>query len=257
MWHMADELLHIESRERVRMLTLNRPAARNALSSDLVRALSAALIAADADADVSVVVLTGTDPAFCAGIDLKELARDREKYLAVLDSDSCIRAVPRMSKPIVGAINGATFTGGLELALGCDLLIASERAVFADTHLRVGVLPAGGMTARLPRVVGPARARRMSLTGEIVDATEALRIGLVTEVVPHDQLLPRAWELAAVIAQAEPRLLRALKQQYTEGDASIASALTREREIAQSATIAFEHLDERREAVMKHNRERL
>ena len=128
-----DELVHIETTGRVRVLTMNRPAARNALSSDLVRSLSAALIAADADAEVSVIVLTGADPAFCAGIDLKELARDREQYLAILDADSCIRQVPRMSKPVLGAINGATFTGGLELALGCDLLIASERAV-SPTH---------------------------------------------------------------------------------------------------------------------------
>jgi enoyl-CoA hydratase/carnithine racemase len=253
-----DDLLHVETRERVRLLTMNRPAARNALSGELVSELRAALVTADADPDVSVVVLTGADPAFCAGIDLKELARDRERYLALLDSESCIRQVPLMTKPVIGAINGATFTGGLELALGCDLLIASERAVFADTHIRVGVLPAGGMTVRLPRLVGPARARRMSLTGEIVDATEALRIGLVTELVPHDELLPRALEVAGSIAEVELDLLRALKRQYAEGDnATLATALAIEREIATAGTIAFEQLDQRRQAVMARNRQQL
>jgi enoyl-CoA hydratase/carnithine racemase len=101
-----------------------------------------------------------------------------------------------MRTPTIGAINGATFTGGLELALGCDFLIASERAVFADTHALVGILPGGGMTARLPNVVGSAMARRMSMTGEVVDAARAERIGLITEVVAHDRLLDRALELA-------------------------------------------------------------
>ena len=104
-------------------------------------------------------------------------------YFEEFRSQSCIAAVAEMRTPIVGAINGATFTGGLEMALGCDFLIASERAVFADTHARVGILPGGGMTARLPQVVGAAMARRLSMTGEVVDAARAERIGLVTEVV--------------------------------------------------------------------------
>ena len=106
-----------------------------------------------------------------------------------------------MATPVIGAINGATFTGGLELALGCDFLIASERAVFADTHARVGILPGGGLTARLPPLVGSGMARRMSMTGEVIDADRALRIGLVTEVVAHDRLLDRAVELAAMVAE--------------------------------------------------------
>jgi enoyl-CoA hydratase len=248
----------VSTHDRVRVLTLNRPQARNALSGELISALYSALITADAEPDVSVVVLTGTDPAFCAGVDLKELARDGEKYLARFEAEDCIRQVAVMTKPVVGAINGATFTGGFELALGCDFLIASDRAAFADTHVRVGVLPGGGLTARLSRRIGSAHARRLSLTGEVVDAAEALRIGLVTEVVPPGNLVRRAVELAGSIAQVDLGLLLPLKQQYAEGDsATLQFALRREREIGAATAIAFEQLDERRQAVMTRNRQQL
>ena len=126
-----------------------------------------------------------------------------------------------MRTPIIGAINGATFTGGLEMALGCDFLIASERAVFADTHARVGILPGGGMTARLPQLVGSAMARRLSMTGEVVDAARAERIGLVTEVVPHERLLDRALELAGQIAEVPGPTMLGLKEIYVTGAAAV------------------------------------
>src|ERR1700751_842672 len=187
---MTEPLVLIADHGAVRLLTLNRPQARNALSRDLIRATYAAVTEADADDSVRAVVLTGADPAFCAGVDLKEAQRDGLKYFEEFRSQSCIAAVAKMRTPVIGAVNGATFTGGLEIALGCDFLVASERALFADTHARVGVLPGGGMTARLPSVVGQAHARRMSLTGDVVDAARALQMGLVTEVVPHAALLP-------------------------------------------------------------------
>ena len=150
----------------VRVLTMNRPEARNALSPQLIGTLYAALREADDDASVRAVVLTGADPAFCAGVDLKEAQRLGSVYFEQFRNQSCIRQTGEMRTPIIAAINGAVFTGGLEMALGCDFLIASERAVFADTHARVGILPGGGMTARLPHVVGAAMARRLSMTGE-------------------------------------------------------------------------------------------
>lgn len=221
------------NRGAVRMLTLNRPQARNALSHEVIRALYAALKAADADEQVRAVVLTGTDPAFCAGVDLKEAARDGLTYFEEFRSQSCITAVREMRTPIIGAINGATFTGGLEIALGCDFLIASERAVFADTHARVGILPGGGMTARLPQVVGLAMARRMSMTGEVIDAARAERIGLVTEVVAHERLLERALELAESVAEVPGPTMLGLKQIYTEGAAAVIDpALAAEARIA-------------------------
>ena len=138
-----------------------------------------------------------------------------------------------MRTPIVGAINGAAFTGGLEMALGCDFLIASERAVFADTHARVGILPGGGMTARLPQLVGLGMARRLSMTGEVVDAARAERIGLVTEVVAHERLLDRALELAGQIAEVPGPTMLGLKEIYTTGAAAVIDpALAAEEKIA-------------------------
>lgn len=217
----ADELVIRADHGPVRVLTMNRPAVRNALSRGLIRALYAALKSADGDDSVRAVVLTGADPAFCAGIDLKEAARDGMKYFEEFRSQSCITAVAEMRTPTVGAINGSTFTGGLELALGCDFLVASERAVFADTHARVGILPGGGMTARLPQVVGGAMARRLSMTGEVVDAIRAERIGLVTEVVAHDRLLDRAVELVGQIAEVPGPTMMGLKEIYVRGASAV------------------------------------
>lgn len=248
----------ITDRDGVRVLTLNRPQARNALSHDLIRALYAALKAADADEAVRAVVLTGTDPAFCAGVDLKEAARDGLKYFEEFRSQSCITAVREMRTPIVGAINGATFTGGLEIALGCDFLVASERAVFADTHARVGILPGGGMTARLPQVVGLSMARRMSMTGEVIDATRAERIGLVTEVVAHDRLLERALELAGAIAEVSGPTMLGLKEIYTEGAAAVIDpALAAEARIAYAQHREFGDLGDRFRAVSERNKSQM
>jgi enoyl-CoA hydratase len=205
----------------VRMLTMNRPHARNALNRDLIEALYGALVEADTDQSVRVVVLTGADPAFCAGVDLKEAQQFGTDYFERFQSHNCITKPAELAKPIIGAINGATFTGGLEMALGCDFLIASDRAVFADTHARVGILPGGGMTARLPGLVGAAMARRLSMTGEVVDAEHAERIGLVTEVVPHEHLLHRAVEIATRIAEVPGPIMAGLKEIYVRGSATV------------------------------------
>lgn len=242
----------------VRLITLNRPEARNALSGELIRALHAALVACDRDEQVRAVVLTGTDPAFCAGLDLKEAARDGAAYFTQYDDASCITQVALLRTPVIGAVNGATFTGGLEIALGCDFLVASERAVFADTHARVGVLPGGGLTARLPAIVGQGHARRMSLTGEVVDAATALRMGLVTEVVPHGRLLSRARELAHGIAEVDPVVLQSVKQMYAQGwDATQGPSLAVESRIAAAQQPDFDKLDRRRREVLAHNRSQL
>jgi enoyl-CoA hydratase/carnithine racemase len=239
----------------VRLLTMNRPQARNALSRDLIRALYAALTEADDDDSVHAVVLTGADPAFCAGVDLKEAARDGSDYFAEFQSQSCITRVAQMRTPIIGAVNGAVFTGGLEMALGCDFLIASDRAVFADTHARVGILPGGGMTARLPQVVGAAMARRLSMTGEVIDAEQAERIGLVTEVVSHELLLDRAIELAAQIAEVPAATMAGLKEIYTRGgDPVISPALAAEQDIAGSQARDFSELSTRFDSVTARNR---
>lgn len=239
----------------VRVLTLNRPEARNALSRGLIKATYTALTEADADESVRAVVLTGADPAFCAGVDLKEAQRDGSAYFAEFQSHSCIDATGKMRTPIVAAINGAVFTGGLEMALGCDFLIASERAVFADTHARVGILPGGGMTARLPQLVGLGMARRLSMTGEVVDAARAERIGLVTEVVAHDRLLDRAIELASQIAEVPSATMLGLKEIYTTGVAAVIDpALAAEKRIAFAQDRDFDGLGDRFRAVSDRNK---
>ena len=187
------DLLLTETADRVRTITLNRPEARNALNSALQRATAAALTAAETDDAVDVVILTGADPAFCAGLDLKELGGSAENLRDVLDpGDSPFTVLVRMTKPVIGAVNGPCVTGGFELALACDFLVASERAAFADTHARVGLTPGGGMSVNLPQAVGLRKAKEMSLTGNYIDAAEAHRLGLVNVVVAHADLLQRA-----------------------------------------------------------------
>lgn len=208
--------LTVERAGGVALLTLNRPHARNALSSVLLRALSAAMAEADADDHVDVIVLTGADPAFCAGLDLKEMAAGGENLGLGASPDGEVAAAPWTPtiKPVIASVNGVAVTGGLELVLRCDIVIASERAAFADTHARVGVMPGWGMSVLLPQAVGSRMARQMSLTGDYLGAEQALRFGLVSEVVPHDQLPGRTRLLAQTIAGNDRAAVRALLATY-------------------------------------------
>jgi enoyl-CoA hydratase len=228
---VTEGVLDEATTERVRVLTLNRPAHGNALDLELLGTLRSALRAADADTAVDVVVLTGADPAFCVGLDGADLmapARADAMAEAVFASS---RAWEQIGKPVIGAINGASERGGLELALLCDVLIASERATFADTHAALGVVPALGLTSLLPAAVGPGWAMRMSLTGDPVDATQALEMGLVTEVVAHDQLLPCARRLARRISSHPQAATRAVAQIYRTAQRDhLAGALETERQ---------------------------
>ncbi len=211
----ASDLVLVDVQSRVACITLNRPAARNALSSELLRELRVTLRRLDADADVDVLVLTGADPAFCAGLDLKELGSTGDNLaMARPDGDHPGTPWEPISKPLLGAVNGVAVTGGLELALHCDVLIASERALFADTHARVGVMPTWGMTVLLPQAVGTRLARYMSLTGNYLDAAGALRHGLVTAVVPHEELLDDVRGVAATIVGNDQRGVRTLLSTY-------------------------------------------
>lgn len=213
---MTTDVLLIDTTDRVRTLTLNRPKSRNALSAALRNRFFAALGDAEADDAVDVVIVTGADPVFCAGLDLKELGNATEL-------PDISPQWPPTSKPVIGAINGAAVTGGLELALYCDILIASERATFADTHARVGLLPTWGLSVRLPQKLGVGMARRLSMTGDYLSAVEALRCGLVTEVVPHEQLLPTARAIAASIVGNNQHSVRALLSSYHRIDEAATS----------------------------------
>jgi enoyl-CoA hydratase len=225
---MNHEHLRAERTGAVLCLTLNRPQARNALDIDLTRALLAALQQFDSDDALRVLIVTGADPAFCAGLDLKSFsdpASPRSEVGLLLND------MPRREKPVIGAINGAAMTGGLELALGCDFLIASEKARFGDTHSKIGALAGGGMNSRLPHAIGYRWAKQMSFTCEPIDAATALRIGLVNEVVPHEALLPRCMVLADSISRHDPELIRAAKQVLERGSLStLADNIFLERE---------------------------
>lgn len=232
---MTDDILLIDTDERVRTLTLNRPQSRNALSAALRDRFFAALADAEADDDIDVVILTGADPVFCAGLDLKELAGQT----ALPDISP---RWPAMTKPV-------------KLALYCDILIASEHARFADTHARVGLLPTWGLSVRLPQKVGIGLARRMSLTGDYLSATDALRAGLVTEVVAHDQLLPTARRVAASIVGNNQNAVRALLAPYHRIDESqTAAGLWLEACAAKQFRTSGDTIAANREAVLQRGR---
>lgn len=198
----------------VAIVTLNRPEARNAISPDLAEQLPARIREADAAEGVRAIILTGADPAFCAGFDLRDVGGGKKK--GENPHPGYWGALPPTRVPVIGAINGAAVTGGFEIALACDFLIASDRARFADTHAKVGMVPGWGLSIILPRVVGTARARRMSITSEFVDAQRALEWGLVTEVVEHGRLLERAVEVAALIAGNHEGAVTAIRSVYDE-----------------------------------------
>jgi len=213
-------VLEVEVADAVAVLTLNRPDKRNALNAELRRALRGAVAEMEADADVDVIIVTGADPAFCAGLDLKEFGTRESGLSGAADPPAELaKEIDRgplgpHTKPVIGAVNGVAVTGGLELALACDFLIASDCARFADTHARVGVQPGWGLTVLLPEAIGVRRAREMSATGDYVDAQAALGWGLVNRVVAHDELLATCRRIAAAIVSNDRTAVRTLLSTY-------------------------------------------
>jgi len=217
-------LVLVEVADRVATVTLHRPEARNALNRALMYALWDAIAAAGADPEVDAVILTGADPAFCAGVDLKEAAGETPVSAEPRgpgdgperDTNGLYRFLPVIDKPVIGAINGVAVTGGLEVALQCTFLVASERARFADTHARVGIMPGGGITVLMAQTLGPRRAIEQSLTGNFLTADDALRFGLVNHVVPHEELLPFTRRLAGDIVNNDQQGVRRLLAHYRQ-----------------------------------------
>jgi enoyl-CoA hydratase len=203
----------LEVGDLIATVTLNRPDRRNALSGELIAELRRVLAELDARQDVKAIVLTGADPAFSAGLDLTELGKPDSPLAGIALGP----VIPDLAKPLIGAINGVAVTGGLELALACDFLVASERARFADTHARMGIQPGWGLTVALPEAVGLRRAREMSATGNYISARTALEWGLVNHVVPHDDLLEFAMRLAADAASSDEDALAAIFATYDQG----------------------------------------
>ncbi|WP_018506391.1 enoyl-CoA hydratase [Parafrankia discariae] len=234
----SEPVVLVETADRVTTVTLNRPAARNALSRALTHALWDAVTAAGDDPGVDAVIVTGADPAFCAGVDLKEVSGEVPPSAVPRGpgegperhDNGLFRFLPVIDKPVIGAVNGVAVTGGLELALQCTFLVASERALFADTHARLGIMPGGGASVLLAQSIGLRRAVEMSLTGNFLTAAEALRLGLVNHVVPHDELLGCARRLAGDIVSNDGQSVRRLLLHY--------------RQLANTATLDEAHLAE-------------
>lgn len=228
-----EDVVLIEVSESIATVTLNRPQARNSLNHAIRSLLPAVMERLDTDDRVEVIIITGTDPAFCAGLDLKELGSGENDYLSPIDPVKRQSPFGDIVKPVIGAINGAAVTGGLELALNCDFIIASERAVFADTHCRVGVMPWWGLTVLLPQAVGLRRAKQMSITGNYVDAATAADWGLVNRVVSHGNLLPACRALAQDVASSDRAAVARMLRTYDEGaETSAAHAWQIEAEVA-------------------------
>lgn len=196
-------LITVDKADGVALVTLNRPEAMNALSLALRAELCAAMAELDEDNAIGAVILTGAGGrAFCAGLDMKELAAGTAIASAgdAAPPANPVAAVERCRKPVIAAVNGVAVTGGLELALACDILIASETARFADTHAKVGLLPGWGLSQKLSRLIGIYRAREMTFSGALVDAATAEAWGLINRVVAPHQLIPAARALATQIA---------------------------------------------------------
>jgi enoyl-CoA hydratase len=211
---MPYETLLLEKRDRVAIVTINRPDKRNALNIKTREEGAAILDELRNDASVGVVVITGAgDKAFIAGADISEFAgRTSITQRDVMMSRSLFTAVDTFPKPVIAMVNGYCLGGGCELALACDIRIASETASFGQPEINLGIIPGGGGTQRLTRLVGEGKAMEMILSGEIIDARSALAIGLVNHVVPADQLETKTLEIANRIAEKSPIALQLAKE---------------------------------------------
>lgn len=235
-----EELILVDRKDGVATVTLNRPDAMNALSRALRKRFAAVMQALESDSEIDVIILTGAgDRAFSAGFDLKEIALEvdnvKDGTMPGTDENSPL-VVAMCTKPVIAAVNGVALTGGLELALACDILIAADHSRFADTHARLGIGPMGGLSQTLPRRIGLARAKQLSLTGNFIDAATALQWGLVNQVVPGDKLLETALALASDMATCDGPAVRLCKQLM---DGGIHLSLPEAMEMEQRMVSAF------------------
>ena len=200
---MSEEHVLVDDRDGTRTITLNRAEAKNAMTSAMRVRLCDLLADAERDAGIRVIIVTAVDPVFTAGVDFREVADQSGPTMTAFDRQFAInpgRALRALSTPVICAVNGACVSGGLEIALSSTFVVASDRARFADTHARLGVVPGWGLSALLPRTVGVRKAAEMSITGNFVEADEALRLGIVNHVVAHDELGDFTRRLAADVA---------------------------------------------------------
>ena len=250
-------VLRIERDGELATVVLNRPEALNALSNELCDAIVHAFRELAEDDGVRAVILTGEGRAFSAGVDLKELSNPGRKP-AEFAPDDMIGAVRDFPGPVIAAVNGFAITGGFELALGCDLIIASSEARFADTHARVGILPGWGLSQKLARLIGMGRAKELSFTGNYLEAEQAEAWGLVNRVTAPDELLPTCRARAKDMLSCQPDALRSYKRMIDEGFAmNYGDALSYESRVSRASMreIRTEDVAGRRDAIQRRGRD--
>ena len=230
---MAYETIVVETRDHVGLITLNRPEARNALNRQLMLELGEALNRFDADEHVGCVVITGSEKAFAAGADIKEM---KEFTFVEAFRTNFVTAewetAARVRKPLIAAVAGYALGGGCELAMMCDFIIAADTAKFGQPEINLGVIPGVGGTQRLTRIIGKAKAMDMCLTGRFMDADEAERSGLVSRVVPADDLIEETLKIAAKIAEKSPIAAMAVKEAVNRSyETTLAEGLSFERRL--------------------------
>ncbi len=214
---MNIDLVRISAEDHVAIAHLNRPEVLNALSPEMLAALCDGLEQLDAQPDVRVIVITGDERAFAAGADIKVMAEARPMDLLAMNTRAYWQRMRQISKPLIAAVHGYAYGGGCELALQCDLIVAAENARFAQPEVKLGIMPGAGGTQRLAAAVGPYRAMEMVLTGEPITAREAYEHGLVNRVVPSEQCLAAAIELAQLIAERPPIAVRLAREAVRHG----------------------------------------
>lgn len=254
------DLIQTERHDAVLLLRLNRPQALNALNTDMMADLAAALTLAEADDGVRAVVLTGSEKSFAAGADIREMAglSFAEAFTRDIYGPES-RVLARFPKPLIAAVSGYCFGGGCELAMLCDLIFAGETARFALPETGLGIIPGMGGTQRLPRLVGPAIAMDMILTGRQLSAAEALAAGLVARVLPVDKLLDASLEAAKAIAARPALAIRAAKEAVQRGqEVGLSEGIALERRLFHSLFATEDQKEgmaafaEKRPAVFKH-----
>ncbi len=226
------ETILVERRERVALITLNRPKALNALNARLMHELTSALAAIDVDPDIGCSVVTGSEKAFAAGADIKEMASQGAMDMLLADHFSGWDAMLRLRKPVIAAVAGFALGGGCELAMMCDIILAADTARFGQPEIKLGIMPGMGGTQRLVRAIGKAKAMEMCLTGRMMDAAEAERAGLVARVVPAAGLLKDALATAATIAAMSLPAVMLTKEAVARApDTALADGIVIERRL--------------------------
>ena len=255
---MSENVILVEKKGAVALVTLNRPEARNALSRALREAICETFDTLAEDDSIRAVVLTGSgDKAFTAGVDLKEAGQTGFALGADGGNIDMAKSLGNYPWPIIGAINGYAITGGFELALMCDVLLASTNARFADTHAHVGIVPGWGLSQKLCRLIGISRAKELSFTGNFLDAETAERWGLVNRVYQPEELVPAALQMAEDMTKTQPVLLKKYKALIDDGYAMpFGDALKEEirRSAEHAESVSAESVEEARKAVTERGR---